>query len=61
MKYRPENQMAWIPEKENNSAIIKLFHLSIKGKLYFLILLLLSLFLHTSTEEEEHWCSTCSV
>jgi len=38
MKYGPENQMAWIPGKENDSAIIKLLHLSIKLKLYFLIL-----------------------
>lgn len=38
MKYGPENQMAWIPGKENDSAIIKLLYLSIKPKLYFLIL-----------------------
>lgn len=42
MKYKPENQMGWIPKNENASAIIKLLHLSIKPALYFLILLLLS-------------------
>lgn len=42
MKHRTENQMGWIPKKENASAIIKLLHLSIKPELDFLILLLLS-------------------
>lgn len=42
MKYKPENQMGWIPKKEYASAIVKLLHLSVKTSLYFLIWLLLS-------------------